>query len=304
MPPSKEDNVLSQLKILWKTIFQDSDDYIDLFFTRVYQPDNVLFIKHNDIIVSALHIIPYEIKIDRHIYPVAYICGVATMPDFRHKGYMTSLLNEAENICRQRRYKAILLIPASQSLADMYRSLGYELRGQTLAVVSEPCKRFEQGNEGTSEQLQITNYKLRDEGTIRVSTSADFAFFDRLQRQRPAAILHNAADFETIIRYLKLDGGNAFITLINNQPVSIAFVSPQPDNTLLIRDILTEEKHHTEYIINSLMILYNCTSALIHLPPHDTAAAAPTTSSAALIKSLDPNLTNRLSTLHVALMLE
>ena len=47
------DNNKSQLIDLWRTSFNDSEEFIKLFFDRVLQKENALFIEKNGKIVSA-----------------------------------------------------------------------------------------------------------------------------------------------------------------------------------------------------------------------------------------------------------
>ena len=53
------DNNKSQLIDLWRTSFNDSEEFIKLFFDRVYKKENALFIKKDGKIVSALQMLPY-----------------------------------------------------------------------------------------------------------------------------------------------------------------------------------------------------------------------------------------------------
>ena len=45
------DNNKSQLIDLWRTSFNDSEEFIKLFFDRVYKKENALFIEKNGKIV-------------------------------------------------------------------------------------------------------------------------------------------------------------------------------------------------------------------------------------------------------------
>ena len=54
------DNNKPQLIDLWRTSFDDSEEFIKLFFDRVYKKENALFIKKDGKIVSALQMLPYH----------------------------------------------------------------------------------------------------------------------------------------------------------------------------------------------------------------------------------------------------
>lgn len=53
------DNNKPQLIDLWRTSFDDSEEFIKLFFDRVYKKENALFIEKDGKIVSALQMLPY-----------------------------------------------------------------------------------------------------------------------------------------------------------------------------------------------------------------------------------------------------
>ena len=92
-----------QLEILWQTVFHDSDEYVRMFFDRVYQPENTFVIEQEGRgVVAMLQAVPYGVKINSAILPCAYVCGVCTHPSERGKGYMKVLLREAMHAMRKR----------------------------------------------------------------------------------------------------------------------------------------------------------------------------------------------------------
>ena len=49
-----------QLEILWQTVFHDSDEYVRMFFDRVYQPENTFVIEQEGRgVVAMLQAVPY-----------------------------------------------------------------------------------------------------------------------------------------------------------------------------------------------------------------------------------------------------
>ncbi len=64
-----------EIAALWQEVFHDSDNFVELFFNRVYKSENTLVIKRDNRIISALQMVPYQIKIDHKTFPSAYICS-------------------------------------------------------------------------------------------------------------------------------------------------------------------------------------------------------------------------------------
>ena len=82
------DNNKSQLIDLWRTSFNDSEEFIKLFFDRVYKKENALFIEKNGKIVSALQMLPYVMTYYGKEISVNYIYGACTLPSERGQGLM------------------------------------------------------------------------------------------------------------------------------------------------------------------------------------------------------------------------
>lgn len=123
-PTAKE---INQMKTLWKMCFHDPDDYIDFYYKNGYKDSRTLVCVEEDGTVSAMMtVFPSLLYTKTSIYKGGYIYAVATHPQYRRKGYM-SLLEEAA--CRQVQKmggKYVALVPATISLFEMYKKLGYQ----------------------------------------------------------------------------------------------------------------------------------------------------------------------------------
>ncbi|MDR0697710.1 MAG: GNAT family N-acetyltransferase [Tannerella sp.] len=244
---------------LWQDIFQDSNEFIDLFFSRVYKPGNALVIKKDDRIISSLQMIPYEIKTTSGIIPAAYICGVCTLPSERRKGIMKTLMAEAVEEMHQRGYLISTLIPAEPWLFDFYKKFGY----------AHPINHEIDTIHSSDKQLPDTEFETTtsaDYTFVECTTGKHFSYFDRKQRERRCALLHNAFDFETIVRDLTYDGGNAWVALKKNIPVGIAFAKPELKDKIIIKEIFCDSAPIKESLIHYILNLYNARTAEVHLP--------------------------------------
>lgn len=89
------DNNKPQLIDLWRTSFDDSEEFIKLFFDRVYKKENALFIEKDGKIVSALQMLPYVMTYYGTEISVSYIYGACTLPSERGQGFMRQLIQKA-----------------------------------------------------------------------------------------------------------------------------------------------------------------------------------------------------------------
>ncbi len=115
------------LKKIWKDTFGDTDEYINLFFEKKYVPENTFVIKEKETILSVIYSFPCTFRYGDSLISTAYLCGVATLPRERGKGYSGLLLQEGLKVLKQRGYQAAFIIPASLSLFDFYqKKAGFE----------------------------------------------------------------------------------------------------------------------------------------------------------------------------------
>ena len=213
---------------LWQDVFHDAVDYVELFFNRVYKPENTLVIKRDGRIISALQMIPYAVKLNERIIPTAYLCGLCTIPSERGRGYMKKLMHDAMNQMQKRGYGLAIVIPAEPSLFNFYREFGF-----------------------TSPVNQTTAIHCYDDYIINVRekncpyifetcTNEHFTYFDRKQQELEKTILHDASDYETILQELKIDEGQAFVALDHQTPVGMAFAKKCSPNTVLLKTMFAD----------------------------------------------------------------
>lgn len=122
--PTKKD--IPSLKKLWHTVFGDDYGYIDEFFSTAFSEENTLVICDGDTAVSALYLVESNIVKSDKTYNAYYVYAVATLPLYRGKGLMTSLLDEAARVAKERKISYLFLVPAEVTLYGMYGRLGYK----------------------------------------------------------------------------------------------------------------------------------------------------------------------------------
>ena len=84
-----------QIIDLWRLSFNDTEEFIRLYFDRVYKEENTLVIEKDGQVVSALQMLPYTMTYYGTEISVAYISGACTLPSMRGKGLMKQLMQKA-----------------------------------------------------------------------------------------------------------------------------------------------------------------------------------------------------------------
>lgn len=238
---------------LWKQSFGDSDEFIELFFNRVYKEENTLTIRKNNQIISVLQIVPYEMTFWGAKVTAGYICGVCTLPSERGKGWMKQLMQEAIDEIQRRKYILTVLIPASEWLFNYYHNFGY-------ATVFDKSEEIHTRSNEKNEKIRIV-------ALTETLFDQAYDFYNRIQQQRECAILHSAYDFKTIHKECMLDGGNIWIALQNSKIIGLALVVPTGNDELYIKEIIYDHPETKTSIIQSVLDVYQAKSAKVRIPP-------------------------------------
>ncbi len=122
--PSESD--YENLKALWKTSFDDTEESIDSFFEKTVSTERVLAVFKDGKPISALYMLESEIVKDKKTYSAYYIYAVCTHPEYRGKGLMKSLFEELFKVARGRKIDYIFLVPEEDYLFGVYEKLGFK----------------------------------------------------------------------------------------------------------------------------------------------------------------------------------
>ena len=110
------------LKALWKTVFGDPDADIADFFNIYYSPDRTVIIKDGGTLVSAAYILPAGnlAMPDGTCEPCAMLYAIATLPEYRGRGYGAAVTRAAAAAALAQGFSAVVLWPAEDSLLGYY----------------------------------------------------------------------------------------------------------------------------------------------------------------------------------------
>ncbi|MBE6949574.1 MAG: GNAT family N-acetyltransferase [Ruminococcaceae bacterium] len=177
---------IPELKALWKKVFGDTDEYIDLFFEDLHHPDGGVVIHDN----GTLAAMGFLVRLGEYNGREALVTyAVACEPDFRGRGHGAAISRELMSIAGE----GAVICPAEKSLFDFYRDrAGYE----TAFYVSEYT--FNNSN------------LISGVGSISSVTAAEYA---ELREKRLLGIPHIVFDQKAIRhqeRISALTGGGLF----------------------------------------------------------------------------------------------
>ncbi|MDH6309901.1 putative acetyltransferase [Dysgonomonas sp. PFB1-18] len=169
---------------MWKTCFEDTEEFLDIFFTYKYKDENTLIYFEGDIAVASLQMLPYTITFYGQEIPFAYLAGLCTLPEHRQRGYMAKLIYEAHRIIAERSIVLAILIPAEDWLYGFYEKFGYE-------------QVFEKGDDFIPLKEIMDTYADPQEG---------YRVLDSMFRPLDFCVQKSEEDFEAIRKEYRLDG--------------------------------------------------------------------------------------------------
>ena len=208
----------SEIRQMWKTCFNDSDKFINLYFEEKYRNENTMIYFVQNQPVASLQILPYFFTFCGVEIPVGYISGACTLPEYRNNGYMEKLIIKSFEVMQERKNPLCLLIPAENWLLIYYQKFGFE-------TVSE------NGEKSMFLKNIIDNAKSDFENA--------YLRFDSIFRNKDFCIQKSKADFKTIVKDAVLnndipkDNASGMARLIDVKLLLNLFAAKYPNKSFI-----------------------------------------------------------------------
>lgn len=180
------EQIRPSIRSIWKEVFEDDNDYMDLYFAEKYKDENTLVAIEDSRVVASLQMLPYEISFYGVRIPFYYLAGLATLPDYRSRGLMGQLILKSHELMLQRGIPLSVLIPAEEPLFGYYSRFGY-------------AQTFRKGDIAFG--LSIKEILENSEGEDKAYT-----LFDKIYNQHDFCVQKSFSDFKTIIQLEKDEG--------------------------------------------------------------------------------------------------
>lgn len=186
------------IKKIWSDSFNDSREYIDMYFSRVYNDEDALTLadEHGHV-VSSMLLQRYRFKFQDVPSGVgmAYVAGAATLRQCRGRGHMRQLMVEALNEARRRGDMMVALIPATERLVGYYSRFGFS----TV---------FYADRQNYTSLHSFGDTQPWEEVDDRFAPDVYAAFSRFEEESSDCTVLHTRRDFLNILDDLSMDGGS------------------------------------------------------------------------------------------------
>ena len=217
----EEERKREGVRQLMKTVFNDRDEALDIFFSRMYDPDGNYCRSHEGQIVSAAQALPYPLNYHGKQAEAVYLYAVGTLPQFRGQHLMARLFRHLHRglLCRRKVFSALLI--EEPGLQEMYEKLGY---------------------------ARVGIAPLQDEHVVENG----FEAYDQWQRSRPCVLLQDEQHWETLQVYSRYDKSyylvkphyKGMVRVINVMEALRLYASTHPDKSLTMQ--VTGDNHVSE----------------------------------------------------------
>ena len=245
--------IKEQVKALWKLCFEDSEEFVEMYFKLRYKNEVNVAIQSGDEVISALQMLPYPMTFCGEMVQTSYISGACTHPDFRSKGVMRELLSQSFARMLRNGIQFSTLIPAEPWLFDYYKRMGY------ATVFQYSVKEMTLPEFIPSKEIAV-NVVSKPQDEV-------YSYLNKKLSERPCCIQHSAEDFQVIMADLPISGGNLFVAKQANEIWGIAIIYKR-ENCIIINELLAQDKD-TEYSLLFAIKQYTGCNHIIQLLPPD-----------------------------------
>lgn len=239
------ETICKEIKEIWRENFELSDEWLDMYFSKVYRQADLMQITDaaGDGIISTLLLQRYMMYFHSTPIPVGYVSGAATRKEYREKGYMKRLMQEAMEAAYDRGDILLTLIPASKHLYFYYDKLGFS----TVFYADE-----ERYTEKHTFEYTGRYEAMRPEGNHDV-----FQFVDEMLRKRDNVVLHDYNDLQNILADARLDNGtaSALYDYVTGE-ITAFFIAVPEEDSVVVKELLSRDDNARAAALARVKALY------------------------------------------------
>lgn len=226
---------------MWKTVFGDSDDYMEVYFRHKYSNENTLIYIKDGKAVSSLQMLHYNFTFCGSEIPIIYLSGVCTLSSYRGRGYSSKLLMKSFEVAAERSIPLLLLVPQEEWLLRFYEKLGF---AQTFDAGKDDLPSLSMLIKDSSDDLSIAYNK-----------------FDAIYRAKDMTVQKSFDDFKAIVDEAKLfdfpskKNLPGMARIINAVPLLTIFADKYPETNFsaVVKDDFIEKNNATYIVSNGVL---------------------------------------------------
>ena len=258
-----------QVKALWKLCFEDSEEFVEMYFKLRYKNEVNVAIQSGDEVISALQMLPYPMTFCGETVQTSYISGACTHPEFRGKGVMRELLSQSFARMLRNGVYFSTLIPAEPWLFDYYKRMGYAtvFEYSVKEIILPELIVSKDIVVDVAPMIQDVAPKIQDASGSYLN--APYSYLSKKLSERPCCIQHTLEDFQVIMADLSISGGNLFVARLAGEIRGVAIIYRE-EKRILISELAAEDKDAEYSLLYAVKQHTGCNRMALLLPPDDT----------------------------------
>lgn len=147
------DKDLDDIKKLWLDSFQDeNEETTQFYFQNYYKKEHTYLLKNNNLFVSMLQIVPFQISMNHQIKESYFILGVCTRSTYENQGCMRYLMN---NVLKKYEHYPIYL---QAYVPEIYNQFGFFASHYLQKIVIDPASLQEHSYNITQDYSLLKKY--------------------------------------------------------------------------------------------------------------------------------------------------
>ena len=243
--------IKEQVKALWKICFDDSEEFVEMYFRLRYKTEVNVAIQSGDEVISALQMLPYPMTFGGETVQTSYISGACTHPDFRSKGVMRELLSQSFARMLRNGVHFSTLIPAEPWLFDYYARMGY------ASVFKYSTKEIVLPEFIPSKEIAVS--------VVSEFQEEVYSYLNKKLSERVCFIQHTSEDFQVIMTDLAISGGYLFVARQENEIKGVTIIY-KGDKHIIINELCAEDKDVEYSLLYAIRQLYHSLCTTLYLP--------------------------------------
>lgn len=216
---------------MWRTCFNDSEEFMDIYFEDKYTDESNLTIRNNGKVVSAMQLLPYRMTFYGSVQHAGYISGLGTLPEYRGKGYAANLLHEAHRRLFAQGATLSFLIPGNEELRKFYENPQH---GAYWTSTYRKELALDISNDGNIDKIEVTR---PDEWPNEL-----YIYYRRLTSELPFMVHPSENDFFAALESADLGDGYVLVARRKQRIVGFCLAVKESNGRVYIRTLAISEK--------------------------------------------------------------
>ncbi len=249
---SKEETK-QQTRNLWKDCFNDTDDFLDIYFEDKYTDERNLTVRQDGRVIAAMQLLPYRFTFYGSVLHAGYISGLCVQPEFRRSGKASQLIREAHRELFRQGGTLSFLIPGSESLRQFYEKP--EHGAFWTSTFRKDVVLNDNGSEDARIEIRRPDYWADDLYVYyKRNLKGDFVF-------RPSP-----EDFYAALSTCDLENGYILVAYRKRRVAGLCLAVPETGQVVRVRSILADGEVVRNMLLRHLKTLSGATQVRVRMP--------------------------------------